>query len=59
MATGPAVSLNVASVAGGPLVISASWLEGDIDDGLVDEIVKDIDRGLKCIAGGKEVKLGQ
>jgi hypothetical protein len=59
MATGPAVGFNVASVAGGPLVISATWLEGDIDEGLVDEVVKDIDRGLKSIAEGKEIKLGQ
>jgi hypothetical protein len=59
MATGPAVCFSVASVAGGPLVISASWLEGDIDEQLVDEVVQDIECGLRSVAEGKEVKLGQ
>jgi hypothetical protein len=59
MATGPAVGFNVASVAGGPLTISVSWLEGDIDESLVDELIKDVERGLRNIAEGKEVKLNQ
>ena len=55
MATGPAVDFNVASVAGGPLTISLSWLEGDIDESLVDEIIKDVERGLRSIVEGQEV----
>jgi hypothetical protein len=55
MATGPAVDFNVASVAAGPLTICLSWLEGDIDESLVDELIKDVERGLRSIAEGREV----
>jgi hypothetical protein len=55
MATGPGVDFNVASVAGGPLTICPSWLEGDIDESLVDELIKDVERGLRSIAEGQKV----
>jgi hypothetical protein len=59
MATGPAIGFDVASVAGGPLSVNARWLEGDIDDSLVDELIKDIERGLRSIAEVKEIKPNQ
>ncbi|TVY13681.1 putative alcohol acetyltransferase FCK4 [Lachnellula arida] len=58
MGTGSPVSFNVASVSGGPLCVTATWLQGDIDEELVDKLVKDVKFGLRCIAEGKEVSLG-
>jgi Alcohol acetyltransferase len=55
MATGPAIGFNIASIAGGPLTIILSLLEGDIDESLVDELIKDVERGLRSIAEGREV----
>ncbi|TVY75561.1 putative alcohol acetyltransferase FCK4 [Lachnellula suecica] len=58
MGTGAPVSFNVASVGGGPLGITVTWLEGDIEERLVDELARDVEYGLKCIGEGKEVSLG-
>jgi hypothetical protein len=41
------------------LSVNARWLEGDIDDSLVDELIKDIERGLRSIAEVKEIKPNQ
>ncbi|TVY45868.1 putative alcohol acetyltransferase [Lachnellula occidentalis] len=58
MGTGSPVSFNVASVSGGPLCVTVTWLQGDIEEELVDELLNDVKFGLKCIAEGKEVSLG-
>ncbi|TVY38079.1 putative alcohol acetyltransferase [Lachnellula subtilissima] len=58
MATGSPVSFNVASVSGGPLCVTVTWLQGDIEEELVDKLAEDVKFGLKCIAEGKEVSLG-
>jgi hypothetical protein len=57
MATGPAFAFNVASVVGGPLTISVTWLEGEIEEKLVAEIIEDVQYALRLIAGGREVSL--
>jgi hypothetical protein len=56
-ATGAAFSVNVASVVGGLLTISVTWLEGVIEEKLVGEVVEDVQYALRCIADGKEVSL--
>ena len=58
MGTGPPVGFNVASVSGGPLCVTVTWLQGDIEEELVGELARDVEFGLKCIAEGKEVSLG-
>jgi len=58
-ATGAASAFNVASVVGGPLTISATWLEGDVEEKLVSDVMEDVQYALRCIADSKEVSLGQ
>jgi hypothetical protein len=58
MGTGAPVAFNVASIGGGPMSISVTWLQGDIEEKLVDELARDVEFGLKCIGEGKEVSLG-
>jgi hypothetical protein len=58
MGTGAPVAFNIASVGGGPMSISVTWLQGDIEEKLVDELARDVEFGLKCIGEGKEVSLG-
>ncbi|CZR55569.1 uncharacterized protein PAC_05457 [Phialocephala subalpina] len=58
MGTGPSMSFNVASVAGGPLTISVTWLDGDSDSKLVELITKDLSYALRCIGEGKEITIG-
>jgi len=57
MGTGAPVAFNVASVGGGPMSISVTWLQGDIEERLVDGLVKDVEFGLRCMGEGKEVFL--
>lgn len=57
-ATGAAFAFNVASVVGGPLTISVTWLEGDVEEKLVGDVLEDVQYALGCIADGKEVSLG-
>lgn len=49
MGTGPAVSFNVVSVAGGQLTICATWLEGAIAETLVNIVCGDIVRILNSL----------
>jgi hypothetical protein len=49
MGTGPAMAFNVASVTGGPLVVSVTWLEG-VDENLIDALVKDVENGVRSIS---------
>jgi hypothetical protein len=58
MATGPAFAFNVASVVGGPLTISAAWLEGAADDGLVLEVTRNMEHALKTIGLEDTIALG-
>lgn len=58
MATGPAFSFNVASVAGGPLTISTTWAQGDVEESIVDLVREDLKYALNCIGNGKDVSLG-
>ncbi|KAH7407950.1 alcohol acetyltransferase [Cadophora sp. MPI-SDFR-AT-0126] len=55
--TGAAIYFNVASVAGGPLTIAATWLEGVVDNALVGDVMKDLEYFLKCVGEGKEIAL--
>ena len=57
--TGAAMYFNVASVAGGPLTIATTWLEGVVDNVLVEDVVKDFEYSLKCVGEGKEIVLDQ
>ncbi|KAE9368849.1 hypothetical protein N431DRAFT_470533 [Stipitochalara longipes BDJ] len=55
---GSAFYFNATSVVDGPLSISVTWMEGDIEEQLIGNIVADVRYALKCIAGGREVSLG-
>jgi hypothetical protein len=50
--TGPAISFNVVSVAGGPLTICATWLEGAIEETLVNLVCRDITHILNGLSQG-------
>ena len=56
--TGPAVNFSVASVAGGPMTITVTWLEGAIEEILANNLAKDVEYALRNIGVGKEVTLG-
>ena len=51
MGVGPAVSFNVVSVAGGPLTVCATWLQGAIEERLVSLVCKDIAHTLNNLIG--------
>ncbi|KAH7356449.1 alcohol acetyltransferase [Rhexocercosporidium sp. MPI-PUGE-AT-0058] len=55
--TGATMYFNVGSVAGGPLTITITWLDGVVDGDLVKQIRNDLEYGLKCIGQGKEIAL--
>lgn len=57
MGTGPGMSFNVAGVLGGPLTITATWLEGDTDAKLMDVVTRDVSYALRCIAERKEIAI--
>ena len=52
MATGPAVSFNAVSVAGGPLTICATWLDGAVKETLVDAVCGDILQFVNIVSVG-------
>ena len=52
-----AACFNAASVAGGPLVIGVTWLEGAIEEELVDGISGDLENGLKSIGTGEAISI--
>ncbi|KAG9236427.1 alcohol acetyltransferase [Amylocarpus encephaloides] len=58
MGTGAAVGINVASVTGGDLAVSFTWLQGDIEERLVHEVMEDVRFGLGCVSEGKDVSAG-
>ncbi len=49
---GPAVCFNAVSVAGGPLTVCATWLEGAIEEQLVNSICEDITYILNSLSRG-------
>ncbi|KAH6722599.1 hypothetical protein BKA61DRAFT_702119 [Leptodontidium sp. MPI-SDFR-AT-0119] len=55
--TGAAMYFNVASVAGGPLTIAITWLEGVVDGEVVGGVKEDLEYGLRCVGEGKEILL--
>lgn len=55
--TGPAINFNVANVARGFLTVSATWLEGDVEDSLVEALLRDVEYSLKKVAEGKDLDL--
>ncbi|EPE24213.1 hypothetical protein GLAREA_08063 [Glarea lozoyensis ATCC 20868] len=55
MGTGALVGINVASVVGGELVVSLTWLEGDVDSALVERVRDDLRYGLRCVGEGRDV----
>lgn len=57
--TGAAIYFNVASMADGPLTIATTWLEGVVDNVLVEDVVKDLEYSLRCVGEGKEIVLDQ
>ncbi len=59
MATGPAFAFNVASVVGGPLTISVTWLQGEIGEKMVADVTDDVHYALRLIVDGREVCLGK
>ncbi|KAH6663206.1 alcohol acetyltransferase [Halenospora varia] len=56
-ATGPAVAISMASVKGGELSVCLTWLQGDIEERVVEKMRGDLKRGLVWLGEGKE--LGQ
>jgi hypothetical protein len=53
---GPVFWFNAASVAGGPLSITFTR-QGDIDNEFMENLITDVQYGLKCIADGRELSL--
>jgi hypothetical protein len=47
MGTGAPLIFNVASVGGGPLGITVTWLQADTEEELVDKLARDVEFGLK------------
>lgn len=58
MGTGAALGINVASVVGGELAVSFTWLRGDIEDILVGRVLGDLESGLRCVGEGREINVG-
>ncbi|KAF4632365.1 hypothetical protein G7Y89_g5754 [Cudoniella acicularis] len=54
-AVGPGVGLSVVSVAGGQLSVSLDWLEGDMDEAVLESLKSDLENGLRGIGEGREV----
>jgi hypothetical protein len=54
MPTGAAVSLNVASVAGGSLGVALSWQERTVEDELVEYLAKGLQRLVESFCDGGE-----
>jgi hypothetical protein len=54
MGTGALVGINVASVVGGELVVSLTWLEGDVERVLVERVRDDLRYGLRCVGEGRD-----
>ena len=50
MGSGPALSFNVVSVAGGQLSMTATWMEGALEETLVDDICRDVMHFLKRLS---------
>jgi hypothetical protein len=50
-----AVCFNAASVAGGPLMISVTWLEGAIEERLIDSVSGNLELSLNSIWKGDVV----
>ncbi|KAH9203879.1 alcohol acetyltransferase [Leptodontidium sp. 2 PMI_412] len=55
--TGAAMYFNVASVAGGPLTVAITWLEGVVDGEVVGGVKEDLEYALRCVGEGKEILL--
>jgi hypothetical protein len=57
MGTGAGLGINVASVAGGELVVCFTWVKGDVEEGLVEKVRRDLRFGLGCVGEGKDVEV--
>ncbi|KAH8680113.1 alcohol acetyltransferase [Tricladium varicosporioides] len=54
-ATGSAMAVSVASVKGGELSVCVTWLQGDIEEGIVKKVREGLERGLVRLGEGKEL----
>lgn len=44
MVTGPAIGFNCVSVRGGPLTISITWQQGVVEESLIEQVARDLER---------------
>ncbi|RFU33023.1 hypothetical protein B7463_g3320, partial [Scytalidium lignicola] len=56
--TGEALNLAVASVIDGPLAIGITWQDGVLDEELVQDVMKRLERMLVCIGEGEKISAG-